>query len=500
MAAAVSPANGPDMSASVRIGTNLVALVASRFASLALALVQTGMIMRALNVAGRGQFGFAQVFAGFFTVVATLGIQRLLVRDISRDPSTAWTCVWTAEAVVAVLSCASLIVMTTIIFFADDNPQARSAVIFAGLWVVALWALQRPFEALMIAKERMARVAVVNITASVLRLLSVYFVLRFRATSGAAHAAIALGNAGSFVLCMALAISVTGWERPRVRLSLAVAQVRECLPFVCAMVFSLIYFKSDMALLKFISGDVAAGIFTPVRQLMEPLLMVAALSGTAVFPALCRFSVDSEENYTKLKRTSARLALIAAFPMAFGLAFLARPVIVLLVSGDAEGIPESTQALRVMCGVIPFFYLNSLGQEYLYAAHKNWHVVRAYGLAALVSVIANALVIWRYGEAGVAGVAGVAVAVNLLISVLFIWEMREEYGAMALGSLLVKTMAACVVMGLAAYWMVAYNLAGAVLVGVLVYVAATWAFGTLTRAERAILARMLKAIAPFSGR
>ncbi|HEO71960.1 MAG TPA: hypothetical protein ENN80_11910, partial [Candidatus Hydrogenedentes bacterium] len=56
---------------SSRIGANLIALVAARFATLAMTLVQMGIIFRTLGVEKSGQFVFAIGYASLFTVFAT---------------------------------------------------------------------------------------------------------------------------------------------------------------------------------------------------------------------------------------------------------------------------------------------------------------------------------------------------------------------------------------------------------------------------------------------
>jgi O-antigen/teichoic acid export membrane protein len=362
----------------------------------------------------------------------------------------------------------------------------------AALSVIVLWALQSPFEALLTARERMVSIAVVNLVAGVARLACTYLALRLAPTSVMAHGGIAVGNLLGFLLCIGVTISLTGWERPHFRPGLALRQVRESLPFSLAALFSLIYFKSDMSILKWLQGETAAGVYTWAQRLMEPLLMIAGIWGTAVFPALCRFSVTAPENYARLKKTSARLALLIAFPMAFGIAFLAEPIVALLTGATGETIAQSVFVLRVLCGVVPFFYINGVAQEFLYSSHHNWFVVASYGMASMVSVAGNLLLIpWL----GVPAVAYTAVAANLIISVLFVGKMQSEYGTMGLISLVVKTVIACFVMGFAAYWLSGASLLPAIVVGVLVYAALQWALRTLTPEERRLAAGM--AAAPF---
>ena len=473
-----------------RVGFNVLFLVVSRLISLALALVQTAIIIRELELAGSGQFGAALAFSSLFTVFATLGVQRLLVRDISRDPSLAWTHAWSALALVAVLTVSVMAAIALSTQLLLDDPQKRLATILAAVSVVAIWALQSPFEALLIARERMGLVSMAVVITSALKLAAVVIILQTIKTSAAAHGAIAVANTVGLVLFALLAVYVVGWQRPTVSFVLIRNQVRECFPFAVAMLCSLVYYKSDMVLLDFFQGDKATGIYFPVQRVMEPLLMMAALWGTAVFPALCRLSQGAQDHYTRLKKSSVRLALMISVPMAVGIGILAEPIISLL-TGDAQAYAESVWVMRIFAAIIPIFYFNGIGQEFLYAAHRNWYVVVSYAVAGVVSVAANAFVIPAFG---VPGLAFVAITVNLTVTTFFIVALRTETRGSALGALLLRTAVASAFMAAVAHMIVPFSIVTAVIAGVIVYAVAQIALRTLNDIERDIFNHMKQAV------
>lgn len=474
---------------STRIGLNVIALIGSRILVIAVGMVQAGVIFRTLGVEATGQYGFALGYTAMFTVFATLGINRLLMRDISRNPSIAWTYTWTAELVVLVMSMLVFVVVAGSIFAFESNPDVRYAVLAAALSVIVLWTLQIPLEGLLMGKEHMTAVALMNLVIAAFKLTSVIVIFKWATTSTSAHLAIALGNLIGFMVYFAVAIALVGWERPRIRLSLAVQQIRECLPFMAATLFGLVYFRSDMSILKFMRGDVAAGIYTPVQRIVEPIMMLASIWGNAVFPALCRFSVNAKDNFTQLKKTSLRFALLAAFPMAFGLALLATPVINILTGDATTGFAESVKVLQVMCFVVPIFYLNGIGQEFLFAEHKNGFIVKCYALGAVVSVCANVILIPRYG---VVSVAYTAILANLIISIFFVRAMYSEFGSMRLLSLVLKTLVACACMTAAVLYLREISLVLAVLAGVGIYTVAQTILRTLEPEERSLIGRLLR--------
>jgi len=476
------------------VGVNAGLLLAARLAGLAMSLVQLGLIFRALSLSAQGEFQAAFNFASLFTVFATLGIQRLLVRDIARDRRVAWSLVWTALSVVAVLSVLCMAAM----YFLKRGTNTHEIVLWAGSYVVVCWALQQPFEALLIAYERMGLVALLNVATGAIKLFAVWRFfppattpVDFVYTPVSVHQVVAAANFAGLALFFLTALAIGGVTRPRLRTGAALAQVRECFPFAVAMLFSWVYFKSDMELLHHFRGNSEAGVYAPVQKLTEPLLMVAGLWGTAIFPALCRLSHTDAESFTHIKATSLRLALLIACPMAVGLALLAEPIILLLTGGDS-GLEDSARVLQIVALVLPLFYLNGIGQEFLYAAHRNVYVVASYFLAAVASVGLNC---WAIPAHGVTGLAWVAVTANLVVSVMFCFGMRAEIAFGSLAQLLWRTALACGFMGGIALWVSEWNLIVAVGMGALVYFVAQGLLGTLTGPERAMLRHLMEAVA-----
>jgi O-antigen/teichoic acid export membrane protein len=216
--------------------------------------------------------------------------------------------------------------------------------------------------------------------------------------------------------------------------------------------------------------------------------MVASLWGTAVFPALCRLTHTDSTQLQQLKATSVRLAVLVACPMALGLAVLARPVMYLL-TGDDPALEQYAFVLRLLCLVVPSFYFNSLAQEMLYAAHRNWFVVASLGIAAVVSIAGNLVLIPRFG---VAGLAGVAVAANLAVSLMLGLGLRRELADGRLVALVFRTVLASVVMGLAAWYVADRSLTLAVVAGVVVYGVMHGMLGTLNALEREMVRHALR--------
>ncbi len=474
-----------------RVGGNILVLLAARLFSIMFSFVQASLIVSSLGRTGMGHFSFAWGLASLLTVFATLGVRRVLIRDITRETRDAWTLVWTAVAMVFVLS----LVVTGLLCLAewgfDGNAPRRSAVMMATLWIVVLWAWQQPFESLLMAREKMALTAVLQVSVAGLKLASVWWFVASGSTGADAHGALLLANVPGLALFIGAAIRIEGWSPPHVEWTALRRILRECRPLLAAMILSLLYFKSDIVLLGWLRGDDAAGIYGAVQRISEPVMMMAAVLGTALFPTLCRHSVASADNLSLLRRTSARLVLLVSMPMAFGLAAVAGSVIGLLAQDRAGEFAASVGVLQLTCAVIPFFYFNGVAIEFLYAADENWFVVRAYALAAAISVAGNIIAI---PLVGVIAVPCVAITVNALISLLYWIKLHGALRDAHLGGLLLRSTAACCVMGGLSWWLAAHSLIAAIAVGTVVYPVLQIAFGTLSPLERQLALRLAEGV------
>jgi len=473
-----------------RVGRNAALLASARFAGMGLTLIQNGVIFRALSPESVGKFAFAWSFAALFTVLATLGLGRVMIREIARNPEQAWTEVWSALLFISGLVTLTLGGIAVTAFGLYDDPEKTAAVLFAALWVVGIWAVQLPFEAILYARERMSLLAILYFTTAILKLTAVILTVTSIPSSAAAHAALAGANAIGLCLAIALAVRVAGWSKPRFNLPRVVEQVKEGIPISIAVVCSLIYFKSDMTLLNFIRGDAGTAIYAPVQRLMEPLLMIAALWGTAIFPALCRMAHADTGHYGRMRQLSVRTALFLSCPMGVGLALLAEPILDLF-TGDVSEFPGAVRVMQIYAVIVPLFYFNGVALEFFYSDRRVWFVVRAYATAAVVNVGANLLLIPEYGPTGL---AIAAILANATGAIWFITGLRRELRGMGLFPLLAKTALACAVMAVLAHTTAALNLWLAVLLAIPTYLALLLVLRAFNNDEREILIGLSKTL------
>lgn len=489
----MAPVTGNRPGQARRVGLNTLALFVARLGSAALAVYQVSLIYPSLGTEHAGQYRAAFSFCAMFTVFASMGVHRVLFRDIARAPENAWPLVWSASALTLGLSLITYGGLIGVFMLADGDPDRGWAVAGAGLWVVVLWALQQPFEYFLMARERMVAVSALNLAVSLLKVIAIWLYLGEGATSFRAHMILSAGALLGLLIFVAAAVLLEGVQWPRISLKSLRGLFEASVPMSAIMLFSMIYFHADLVILTRIQGDVAGGIYGLVRQVTEPVLMLAGVIGNALFPALCRHATGDEAQFTALRQSSLRLLLLIALPVATGIAATALPIVQLLSRGEFEAFRPSVEVLRLACAVIPFFYFNGVALEVFLSNHQHWFVVRVYGAAAAACVLLNLFAAAHYG---VWGAVAVAILVNAGITAAFALRLRRELGGLRLARFLPSIVIACTVMGAAAHALSSISFVAAVLCGLALFPAICLALTPFDARESRLLHGVLGRFAP----
>lgn len=169
-------------------------------------------------------------------------------------------------------------------------------------------------------------------------------------------------------------------------------------PFGLAGVFYLIYFQSDIILLKYISGDEVAGIYNVAFVIMTAVYMLpSVIYQKFLLPKIHRWANHDRKKFYQVYRTGNWVMLI--------LGILAMLLIWLL---SAWGIPllfgdEYTDAvlpLSILALVAPVRFLNNSVGSSLTTIEFMKKKVFYMGGVALINIIMNFLFIPMYGAVG----------------------------------------------------------------------------------------------------
>ncbi len=181
----------------------------------------------------------------------------------------------------------------------------------------------------------------------------------------------------------------------------ALAQTwRISVPLAVGSASFLAYAHTDRAMLAALASPEAVGQFGVARNIMDAALFPVFALGWSLRPALVRAVAARNEDPDRVQRELGdgfRYSLFFGIAMPVLLAVYGVPLLVHLYG------PEYTEASRLLLWMLPVLAIRALGAlvfPALLAADAQAHYAKLMGATALVNVLANALLIPRYGAVG----------------------------------------------------------------------------------------------------
>jgi O-antigen/teichoic acid export membrane protein len=191
--------------------------------------------------------------------------------------------------------------------------------------------------------------------------------------------------------------------------------LRESLPFWLAGIFSLLYARGDVVLLKLLSSDAEVGAYRTAGQLVEVVRQAPVLLLTALFPQLARAFAEPGGRLLRLERQVTLLLVGGGLAAAAMLAAVAGPLIRHFYGPQfARTIPT----LYVLAAAVPLVFMNAGLLHFFVARDRGMLNVVLSGAMVLVSLTANLLLARPLGAVGSA-VATLATEAALSASCLY---------------------------------------------------------------------------------
>lgn len=392
------PADAPNPEGIHRVVLNALFLLLAYALPRALTFGSVVVAARVLGASDFGAYSTAAAFAVILSILATLGMMPLLIRDLARAPERAPELIRAAH----VVKTGSNLVMLAVLFvlvrwvLAYPEPVQWAALLLGLSYAVAAYGdnLGAWFQ----ARERMhvwtqasATYGLVTGVAGLVLILATSSFVWFAAAPLVGQAA-AVGWLLARLPPEVRAGQGISW--PQVRLL-----VRHLAPFAAAYIALTVYYKVDVLLLAQWRPAADVGVYNAAYKFVDIFQALVLVAAVAVYPRLSRAAPRGEEPRRWAGTRVTELALMMALPVAGGLWILRDPVIGLLY-GDAYG--ASVPVLAILAVVLPALALNILAGYVLGAAGRMYHVAVPYAGAVVVNVGLNALLIPRLGPEGAA--------------------------------------------------------------------------------------------------
>jgi len=251
-----------------------------------------------------------------------------------------------------------------------------------------------------------------------------------------------------------------------------------------------VFFFVDVPLMRAINGETSVGWYNSAYKWINAINVIPSFFTFALFPVISRQIQSDLDAARRTFRMALKLMLLISLPVAAVTTLLAPFLIGVL--GGAEFLPHGAWALRLVIWSIPIGWLNSVTNYVLIALGQERVQVRAFLLGVSFNLVLN-LIFLPIVPYGYPAAAVITIFSEVVLLAVFNVYLRQRMPAVRWPALLWRPVVTTTVMILAMVAGAQLHVALGLILGLLVYPAGLWLFGTFGEDEKQILRSLLPA-------
>lgn len=381
-----------------RYAANTLWALFSRVTSIIVAFFVTIYLVRYLGPENYGQLSYAISFVGLFSIIASLGIDNILYRDLIKYPEKRNAYLGSAF-IIKLLSgflAAALTIVLAFLLSEDDVSRTIILMLSATFIFNAFNVISYEFQADVAQKYMTIITLIVILTLNILKLIVIFIgegilyigiILLFEAVLYAALLIyIRLQHYGSML----------AWYFDK---NIAIGLLKDSWPFIFIAAFTTIYVRIDQVMLKPLVDSTAVGLYDAAVRIAEVWLFVPAIIVSSLFPAIVNARSVGLSEYKKRLIVLSAFIIFLGILIALPLSLLAEPLMVLLY-GPAFAASATVFVIYVWAGV--WASLDIVARYFLIAENRRILIFVTSFATAVLNILLNLYLIPKYGIVGAA--------------------------------------------------------------------------------------------------
>ncbi len=407
------------MSVSSVLLRNVTTLVAAQAAIKVLNFAVSIAMVRYLGTWELGRYSYIIAFAYPFGAIADFGLATLAIREISRDRDREAEVAAVLRRTMSLLAGMASFAMVGSAVLTQHDVATTVGLILVGMTNL-LSAATTPALVVLTAREDLHLLSLYRVVASAIGAIAILIVLFCGGTS------LALLMAGTGVngvmLVLARVLVRLAPAQLSVRLSTVWNMMRQAIPFGLLMLSYALYYRVDMIMLNWLRDAHEVGLYAAAYRFLDAVILLAATLGGPFYPRLSSLAQRDPQGVRDLLESIWRPLLAVGLPLSLGTFFLAVPLTLTLFGEEFQSAGSILQIL--IWGSLPLFWIN-IPNHALNATDQVWPLAGVYGCSVLLNVVANLLLIPRWGAGGASIATVLCEWLNLVLVVRIV---RRAFG------------------------------------------------------------------------
>lgn len=440
-------------------------------------------IARSLGSAVFGRFNFAYAFSIIAVLFMDMGINYMLIRDISKNRGLVKKFIVNSFAIKIALSIITFIITFLILNVANYPEEARILV-----YILVLFAFLKSFTELLFsvfkAYEAMYYEALLKILRMLAALAFGLLAINFYKDIILLSIVFLVIEAVIFILSFFIILSKFVKLKLSFDYNFSKKIFKSALPFSLSMIFASIYFYIDIIMLSIMKGDSAVGIYSAAYNMTLAILFIPGMYVFAIYPVLSKNFNEFKDKVILIYERSFKYMYIIGLPISIGFYVLARNMI-LFVYGN-EFFP-SVIVLKLISWFV-FIKFVSFITGIMLSVQIPYLRTLAQGVTAGLNLILNFLLIPRYSYIG----AGIATLISelalFIITFIFVSRYLHIFNVF---KILYKPLIAAIIMTIAIVFL-KLNMFLVIIIGAVVYFTVLFLLRTFDEKDYSLMKKLIK--------
>jgi O-antigen/teichoic acid export membrane protein len=377
---------------------------------------------RYLGTEGLGQWSLLFFLIGFFGLIASFGIDKLVIRDVARDRTRSKEYLTNT-----LINRVILLIPATVLFLVSIHigrySEETIKILYIAMPILFIGALTGPFNSIIQAHERITSISLIELcigfSGSVFGVILLF--LGYKIIS-----LVILNNCLFIIRFIVYVIYVQrliGGIWKSLNLQLQKYLIKEAFPFAVTVVLIMIYWKADYFMISKMLGEDALGLYAAPYKIFETFIMLGQAFNSALYPTISSLYGDSRLAVRPVYEKIQKYFTIVSLPVAIIIIFFAREIIV-LAYGDQY--LESVNVLIILFSSLGIFAISAPMRLIITNSEYMLKLVPYVFLLASLNITLNYFAIPRYGIIGAALVTLIVGIVDLFVRIRFIHLIFPE--------------------------------------------------------------------------
>jgi len=373
---------------------NLGFMSVSQVLSRILGMVILVYLARVLQPAAFGQFNFALSIISFFSVVAVFGLDTVGTRALCQNNHNL-DIVPQISTLKMVLGVSTLWLVLVFLWFINKTWELKLLIFLCALSVPVATFFDWVFQGL----QRMQFNAFSSIITQIIFLAFLFIFVNkpdqvILVPIGQFFAYLVPTIFLGYILFTNINInSVLKYTKKN-----SLYLIKQSVPLVLTNIINIIVLQLIIIIVGFLNTDIELGYFTAAYRIVLILLILEAMIGTAVFPAVCSSYVISVKSANVLIQQAIKWLLLLSIPPTIIIAVFSREIVLLLYGSSY--ISMVPPVLSVIIWTVPISFINSTCARAMVAYEKEYYYLLILVFIAIITIIISVSFSYFWGLTG----------------------------------------------------------------------------------------------------